>query len=112
MNHLVIKAEYRASKLKGVPFHTLDDEFMHDDSYTCIMLHDSDGWTQDAINYFPKTMRLLFDVYPHVKQAFLSVMNGPKFMAPHRNEETSNDVPHTLRHHTGIVVNPLLECIH
>lgn len=98
-----IVREYKSYNCAGVPMHTIDPDLMEDDTYTCIMLYEDSLWTRDALRGFPATADALSATFGRgLRRAFIAIMRGPKFLAPHRNEDAGCD---TLRCHIGIDVH-------
>lgn len=94
----VIRKEFVNYPEEQVPFHSIDDDFAVDDTYTCIMVCDFGTWNK----HFCNTRRILEDKFKSsIVQAFFATVNGPKFMAPHKNNERFD----CLRCHIGIIVD-------
>lgn len=95
--------EFKESNVVGVPMRCIDEEFMEDDTYTCVHLYRDGEWSYDAVKHYPETRRFIKEGFGDAfRQAFFSTMRGPKFMAPHRNENRSSTL---MRYHLGVVVD-------
>ncbi len=84
-------------------FHDVDDEFSHDSTYKCVMLIQNEKYSKHA-SKFTKTCAEILKTFRSttVFQAFFSIMDGPKFMAPHKNEGHDE----SLRYVLGVHISP------
>ena len=84
-------------------FHDIDGDFPQDPTYKCVMLIQDEKHTKHAPK-FTKTCAEILKNFRHttVFQAFFSIMDGPKFMAPHKNEEADE----SLRYVLGVHISP------
>lgn len=83
-------------------FHDLDSDLSHDSTYKCILVKSFDEGTI-LQEHFENTIRCIHDIFEeeYTFQVFFAVMEGPKFMAPHKNKENNT----FYRFQMGIDVN-------
>ena len=98
-----IVEEFKNCKTDGIPMHLVDSEFMEDETYRYIKLYEEGCWSDEANKLFPETKEYIKHKFgDRCRQAFFVTMCGPKFMAPHKNEDNTTNV---MRYHLGIVVH-------
>lgn len=97
----VIREEFVQHNAPTQFFHDIDDDFMYDETYKAIKLYDGE-WHNSK--WFKNTICDIKRIFgPSIRQAMFSIMEGPKCIAPHRNED-NNDT--NVRYHIGILVHP------
>ena len=101
---ICVLEECKNISFRGNPVHSVYSDMMTDDSYTCIRLYDNEhGWHDKVDILFPETRNFIDKKFGKaLRQSFFATMFGPKFIAPHRNEDT--DVT-TLRYQLGVIVH-------
>lgn len=82
-------------------FHDIDPGFMKDSTYKCIYLYKDNTWRNTDI--YKITIKELKKTFKHkIVQSFFSIMNGSKFIAPHKNKCKDDQ---SVRYHFGIIVH-------
>ena len=91
----IIRNEFKTFANDGEEFNTIDDDFIPDINYTCV----------DVLIYkshFVNTLSIVEKYHDSPSQIFFATINGPKFIAPHRNK---NKTDNSIRTHYGIIVH-------
>lgn len=90
----IIRKEFVTFTNDGEEFNTIDNDFIPDKHYTCVnvLVYKS---------HFVNTLGIVEKYHDRPSQIFFATINGPKFIAPHRNKNKTNDV----RTHYGIIVH-------
>ena len=97
----VIREEFVQHNAPTQFFHDIDDDFMYDETYKAIKLYDGE-WHN--YKWFKNTICDIKRIFgPSIRQAMFSIMEGPKCIAPHKNEDNSDT---NVRYHIGILVHP------
>ena len=94
--YAIIRGEYNSFDIPQTEFHDLDHEFLPDANYTCV----------DVLQHnekFAHTLNIVEKYHNNVQQCYFATINGPKFVAPHKNKDVSDN---NLRTHYGIIVHP------
>ena len=91
-----IRKEFLNFPTNGIEFHILDPDFLPDSNYRSINILES-------FEYFPETIRIIHTLHKNAHQCFFAIIDGPKFVAPHKNKDKHNN---SLRTHYGIIVHP------
>ena len=90
-----IRQEYMKFPSSGVEFHNVDSDFLPDVNYRCIDIN-------KYMAYFQETQKIVAKLHTNVHQCFFAIINGSKFVAPHRNKDKHDN---SLRTHYGIIVH-------
>ena len=94
--YALIRNEYNNFDEIQTEFHDRDHDFLPDPNYTCI----------DVLQHnekFVETLAILMQYHDKIQQCYFATINGPKFVAPHKNKDIHDN---NLRTHYGIIVHP------
>ena len=94
--YAVIRSEYSNFGSPQTEFNHIDHDFLPDSNYTCI----------DVLQHhekFAQTLQIVKQYHDNIQQCYFATINGPKFVAPHKN---TNIQDNNLRTHYGIIVHP------
>lgn len=102
MNNNIIKKEFLNHTLQEKNFHDVDPDFTFDKKYKTIQLKMNGKWKHTKQFKYTKQFILQKFQDDKILQVFFNVLNGPKFIAPHINE---NKYDTSLRYNYCVIVH-------